>query len=153
MNSWISIELAAWAPPLRTLRQGTGSTRAEGPPRYLYRGRSALAAAALATAIETARIALAPRFALFVVASASFIARSISSCLVASRPTMTGAMVSTTLLTALVTPFPPKRSPPSRNSTASWVPVEAPDGTMARPKPPFVKTSASTVGLPRESRT
>ena len=41
---------------------------------------------------------------------------------------------------------------PSRNSTASCSPVEAPLGTMARPDLPVAnRTSASTVGLPRES--
>src|SRR6056297_2529921 len=35
---------------------------------------------------------------------------------------------------------------------ASWTPVEAPEGTAARPMTPFCRiTSASTVGLPRES--
>ena len=42
---------------------------------------------------------------------------------------------------------------PSRSSTASWAPVEAPDGTAARPSAPDSSpTSTSTVGLPRESR-
>src|SRR3954468_22317458 len=42
---------------------------------------------------------------------------------------------------------------PSRSSTASWAPVEAPDGTAARPKEPSSRsTSTSTVGLPRLSR-
>ena len=43
---------------------------------------------------------------------------------------------------------------PSRSSSASCSPVDAPDGTIARPSaPPSSPTSASTVGLPRESRT
>ena len=41
---------------------------------------------------------------------------------------------------------------PSRSSTASWMPVEAPEGVMARNMPLWVWTSASTVGLPRESK-
>ncbi len=42
---------------------------------------------------------------------------------------------------------------PSRNSTASCSPVEAPEGTAARPmEPSSRKSSTSTVGLPRESR-
>ena len=42
---------------------------------------------------------------------------------------------------------------PSRSSSASRVPVEAPDGTAARPTAPDSSvTSTSTVGLPRESR-
>ena len=41
----------------------------------------------------------------------------------------------------------------SLNSTASYLPVEAPDGTAARPKAPdSVTTSTSTVGFPLESR-
>src|SRR5580700_2019669 len=56
--------------------------------------------------------------------------------------------------TACCTPLPPKRLPPSRSSTASCTPVDAPDGAMARPRAPESSiTSASTVGLPRESRT
>ena len=43
-------------------------------------------------------------------------------------------------------------SPPSLNSTASCSPVDAPDGTAARPIIPFsVTTSTSTVGFPLES--
>jgi hypothetical protein len=42
---------------------------------------------------------------------------------------------------------------PSRSSIASREPVEAPEGTAARPMTPdSSRTSASTVGLPRESR-
>src|SRR5690606_41112462 len=42
---------------------------------------------------------------------------------------------------------------PSRSSTASLEPVDAPDGTIARPKLPSARvTSASRVGLPRLSR-
>jgi hypothetical protein len=42
---------------------------------------------------------------------------------------------------------------PSRSSSASYAPVDAPEGTAAQPvTPPLVVTSASMVGLPRESR-
>src|SRR6266436_4251330 len=42
---------------------------------------------------------------------------------------------------------------PSRSSTASCAPVEAPEGTAARPSEPSSRmTSTSTVGLPRLSR-
>src|SRR6185437_10948404 len=49
---------------------------------------------------------------------------------------------------------PPNRAlSPSRSSTASCAPVEAPDGTAARPiDPSSSTTSTSTVGLPRLSR-
>src|SRR5688500_16346771 len=55
---------------------------------------------------------------------------------------------------AFRTPLPPKRLlSPSRSSTASRVPVEAPDGTAARPVAPLSRTtSTSTVGFPRLSR-
>src|SRR6187431_1634397 len=56
--------------------------------------------------------------------------------------------------TAFRTPFPRYRLlSPSRSSSASRSPVDAPDGTAARPvEPPSSVTSTSTVGLPRESR-
>src|SRR5690606_26662313 len=59
-----------------------------------------------------------------------------------------------TLPTAWSTPLPAYRSgSPSRSSSASNSPVEAPLGTAARPAAPLSSTtSASTVGLPRESR-
>ena len=59
-----------------------------------------------------------------------------------------------TFATALATPLPPKRfSSPSRSSTASNSPVEAPLGAIPLPTVPSDRTtSASTVGLPRESR-
>src|SRR4051794_410256 len=59
-----------------------------------------------------------------------------------------------TFPTAVLTPLPPKASPPSRSSTASNSPVDAPDGTIACPAAPdFSNRSTSTVGLPRLSRT
>src|SRR3954464_10540418 len=62
-------------------------------------------------------------------------------------------MTSRTPSTALVTPLPPYRSPPSRSSTASKAPVDAPLGTAARAIVPSSRaTSTSTVGFPRESR-
>ena len=58
-----------------------------------------------------------------------------------------------TFSTACWTPFPKYRlASLSRNSTASCSPVDAPEGTAARPNAPVAKlTSTSTVGLPRES--
>src|SRR3954451_14492039 len=62
-------------------------------------------------------------------------------------------MTSSTPSTAWVTPLPLYRSPPSRSSTASKAPVEAPLGTAARVIVPSSRaTSTSTVGFPRESR-
>src|SRR5437588_1531056 len=69
-------------------------------------------------------------------------------------PSRRGAITSLTFFTASSTPFPPKRFwSPSRSSTASCSPVEAPLGTAARPAAPLDNvTSASMVGLPRLSR-
>src|ERR1700761_9354435 len=60
-----------------------------------------------------------------------------------------------TFSTAFRTPLPPYLVvSPSRSSRASCSPVLAPEGTMARARVPSArKTSASRVGLPRESRT
>src|ERR1700685_4220603 len=63
------------------------------------------------------------------------------------------AISPSTLATARVTPLPCQRSPPSRSSVASNSPVEAPEGTAARPEAPERRTMrTSTVGLPRLSR-
>ena len=58
-----------------------------------------------------------------------------------------------TFSTALDAPLPPKRLlSPSRSSSASNSPVEAPLGAAPVPVTPLSsRTSASTVGLPRES--
>src|SRR2546430_6594631 len=63
-------------------------------------------------------------------------------------------MTSLTFFTASSTPLPPNRFwSPSRSSTASCSPVEAPLGTAARPAAPLERvTSASMAGLPRLSR-
>src|SRR5688572_19762034 len=59
-----------------------------------------------------------------------------------------------TLATARATPLPIQSPSPSRSSAASNCPVDAPDGTIARPDAPEDShASTSTVGLPRESRT
>src|SRR5689334_12900744 len=69
-------------------------------------------------------------------------------------PSRRGPMTSFTFFTASSTPLPPNRlGSPSRSSTASCSPVEAPLGTAARPAAPLDRvTSASMVGLPRLSR-
>src|SRR5215211_2513794 len=111
------------------------------------------AAAARAAASDTPRIAFAPRRALFGVPSSSSIARSRPCWSSASSPVTAAAISPFTFSTARRTPLPPQASPPSRSSTASNSPVEAPEGTAARPPAPERSaTSTSTVGLPRLSR-
>src|SRR5208337_341920 len=70
-------------------------------------------------------------------------------------PITAGAITEVTLLTAWITPRPPWRGlSASRSSWASWQPVLAPEGTMARPMAPVdAIASTSTVGRPRESST
>src|SRR3954454_10654159 len=98
-------------------------------------------------------MAVAPRRDLSGVPSRSISCWSTSRCSLASYPPSSGPMTSRTPSTALVTPLPPYRFPPSRSSTASKAPVEAPLGTAARAIVPSSRaTSTSTVGFPRESR-
>jgi len=63
-------------------------------------------------------------------------------------------MIVLTDLTAFRTPLPPYRVlSPSRNSKASRLPVDAPEGTQAKALTPDDSViSTSTVGLPRESK-
>src|SRR5438067_6309976 len=77
-----------------------------------------------------------------------------AACSLASMPSTSGAIVSSTLRTACCTPLPRYRwASPSRSSTASRLPVDAPDGAAARPQAPDSSwTSTSIVGFPRESR-
>src|SRR5439155_13201834 len=154
MNSWMSTLLSACAPPLRMLNWGTGRSRAPSPPRWRYSGSRRAAAAARAAASDTPRRALAPRLEESRVPSVSRRRASTASCATGSRSRTAGARTLTTLSTARSTPLPRKRAAsPSRSSRASREPVEAPDGTAARPKVPSSRwTSTSTVGLPRESR-
>ena len=158
MNSWKSTELSAWAPPLSTFIIGTGSSvgsplavdAAEVAVERLARSRRRRPCAA---ASETPRIALAPSRPLFGVPSSSISVRSIAawSVGVGARSAVGDLAVDVGDRLADALAAPP--APPSRSSTASNSPVEAPDGTAARPRaPPSSSTSTSTVGLPRESR-
>ena len=76
MNSCTSTVLAACAPPFKMFIIGSGRRLPFTPPRKRYSGRSSAFAAALAPAIDTARIAFAPRLDLSLVPSALIIAAS-----------------------------------------------------------------------------
>ena len=82
---------------------------------------------------------MAPSRDLLGVPSRSISVRSIAPCSVARAPISALAMSSLTFATALATPLPPQASPPSRSSVASNSPVEAPEGTAARPERPGVE--------------
>ena len=153
MNSWMSRLLGACSPPLMMFIIGTGSSLALVPPRYWYRGMPMKLAAARAAAMDTPRMALAPSRSLFSVPSRSMSALSRVSWRTASMPMTAPAISPRTFSTAWRTPLPPYRSSLSRSSKASREPVDAPEGTAARPMSPDSRiTSHSTVGLPRESR-
>src|SRR5262249_21567379 len=99
-------------------------------------------------------MAVAPSLPLFRVPSSSIRVWSISDWPRTSIPSTASAISPRTLAIALRTPLPPKRlGSPSRSSTASWAPVDAPEGTAAVPVPYAVVTVTLRVGLPRESST
>ena len=153
MNSWTSTAESAWDPPFKMFIIGTGNSLAFTPPKYLYKGIPNWLAAALATANETPKIAFAPNLPLFGVPSNAIIALSIETWSKASIPIIASAISVFTFSTACKTPCPKYLDlSPSLNSTASWTPVDAPDGTDALPiAPPSKNTSTSTVGFPLAS--
>ena len=109
---------------------------------------------ACAAAMETAKVALAPNLDLLMVPSRSMSAWSRTDWLSAFVPTSALEISPLTCPTARITSRPPNRSPPSLNSSASRVPLDAPAGAMALPSEPSLRTtSASTVGRPRLSQT
>ena len=109
--------------------------------------------AALAVAIETARMALAPSFDLSLVPSASIMALSTAYISDASSPVTASFIIVLIFSTAFNTPFPRYLDlSPSLSSSASNSPVDAPLGAVPLPTVPSARyTSASTVGFPLES--
>ena len=112
-------------------------------------------AAAFAIANDTPSVAFAPNFDLLSVPSISNSLLSIFLCSYAFMFFILGAILVFTFSTAFCTPFPKYLCiSPSLNSTASKLPVEAPEGTMLLPQnPPSKTTSTCTVGFPLESNT
>ena len=76
MNSCVSTVLVACAPPFRMFIIGTGRRLPFTPPRKRYSGISSEAAAAQQAAMDTARMAFAPRLDLSLVPSALIMAAS-----------------------------------------------------------------------------
>jgi hypothetical protein len=107
-----------------------------------------------ATAIDTPMIALAPSRPLFKVPSSLIRAASRSASSAKSRPRRRSAISPFACPTARPTPWPSKRvGSSSRSSAASIDPVDAPDGTPARPVAPFDSSTATQrVGRARESK-
>ncbi len=99
-------------------------------------------------------MALAPSRLLFAVPSRSIMAWSASASEVQGRPHRRSRISVFTVATAPRTPLPSYLfGSPSRRSTASREPVEAPDGTPARAAAPSAsRTVTARVGRPRESR-
>ena len=158
MNSWKSTVFAACFPPFKIFIMGTGRSLGEIPPKYRYRGSPSASAAALATAMDTASMALAPKLLLLSVPSVSRRILSIRICSRAFSPSKTLAIFSSIFFTACCTPRPKYLVSPSLSSTASNCPVLAPEGTAAIPfvhlavSLSFTVTTAATVGFPLESR-
>src|SRR5205814_4872397 len=161
--------VSAWAPPLRMFIIGVGSVNerpsvpeplpcSEAVPAYRnamcrYRGTPLDRASARAAAIDTPRSAFAPSRLLVAVPSSAINASSSARWVSNWRPTIVAAISPLMLATAFRTPLPPYRAgSPSRSSSASRSPVDAPDGTAARPATASTLSSTSTVGFPRESR-
>ncbi|ABQ87639.1 conserved hypothetical protein Msm_1434 [Methanobrevibacter smithii ATCC 35061] len=103
------------------------------------------AAAALATAMETATVVLPPIAERLSVPSTSLKTSSIVAISSASIPISSEAIMSSISLTITSTP-------PSGNDTTSLEPVLAPLGAAALPNPFQVITSTSTVGFPLLSK-
>ena len=155
MNSWKSRSFGACTPPLSTLKCGTGSDGVTpSGVSHRHSGIFAEAASARASAIETPTVALAPSLLLFGVPSRSIIAWSASASELQVRPRSRPAISPLTFPAAVSTPLPPYRPvSPSRSSTASRDPVEAPEGTPARAVVPSASCIVTaSVGRPRESR-
>ena len=152
MHSWTFRLPPACLPPLMMFSMGTGRVT-WSPPMCSYTGTPSAMAPALATARETATVALPPSLLLFSVPSSSIMASSTALWSVGSMPVILPAISVRMFSTALSTPLPPYLLPPSLSSRASHVPVDAPDGAMAVILCPLTVTSASTVGFPLESST
>ncbi len=151
MNSCSSIPLPACFPPFITLLNGIGIVNL---PFKSWNGCLFwLAALARNAARLTPRIAFAPNRCLFFVPSSLILFESISFWRLTSIPFRAGLKIRLILFTAFFTPLLANAFPPSRSSTASCTPVEAPDGTRAVPLAFLVETVADIVGVPRESRT
>src|SRR6185503_19564403 len=121
--------------------------------KWRHSGRRAAAAAACRHASDTATVAFAPSRDLSGVPSSAISFWSTACWSRASTPSSALRISVLTFRTALATSIPPSASPPSRRSFASYEPVDAPAGAIARPRAPLRTTSASTVGRPRESQT
>ncbi len=76
MNSWVSTELSAWAPPFSMFIIGTGRLLPCTPPRNWCSVTPRPSLAAFAAAMDTASMAFAPRLLLSLVPSALSIAPS-----------------------------------------------------------------------------
>ena len=137
MNSWKSTELSAWAPPLRTFIIGTGSTCARlaaevAPQRQALLGRG--------------RVRGGQRHAEDRVgAEARLVRRAVELDQLPVEPRLVGGVEAGDRLGDLAVDVgdglrdalaAATRVPPSRSSVASNSPVEAPDGTAARPAAP-----------------
>ena len=137
INSCILILLSECFPPFNIFIIGIGNSFPFIPPIYWYKSNPNEFDAAFATAKETPKMLFAPKFDLFGVSSNFIISSSIFLCSYTFIPIIAFAIFLLTFSTAFSTPLPKYLLlSPSRNSTASKLPVDAPDGTDAFPTYP-----------------
>ena len=155
IRSWMSMRRPACAPPPKIWISGSGSETGASPARCRHSGSPRAAAAACATASDTATVALPPSVALFGVPSSAISARVdaglVERVAAGERARRSGRRR--------------WRSPARRRSRRSarrrragrWPrasrATRRPARSRARTAPPASVTSASTVGRPRESQT
>ena len=138
MNSWKSVESWACLPPLRMLNIGTGRVRAADAAEVAVQRQ------VVATRPPRGRRPARRRGSRWRRARPCSACRRARSAARRCRPgrrrrarAAPGRSCRSTLATARRTPLPPYRPlSPSRSSTASCAPVDAPDGTAARPTEP-----------------
>ena len=130
----------ACAPPPKIWISGSGSVTAPSPASERHRGTPRDAAAACATASDTATGRVA--------AEACLVRRAVErdQRRVDARPDRArrarrarARSSPSTFAMARVTSIPPKREPPSRRSIASREPRDAPAGAIARPIAPLAE--------------
>ena len=156
MNSWMSMGLSACAPPLMMFIIGTGSSVRHWRRRGSGRAAAPRAsAAALATASDTPRMALAPSRLLLGVPS-SVDQRVVDAALILG--VHAGQRIEDLAVDGVdgLAHALAAGSAACRRRGARWPRARRwrrPDGTAARPSAPSSRTtSTSTVGLPRLSR-
>ena len=155
MNSWKSVEFTACLPPLRMLKNGHGQDPRAGPAEVAVERQVVRRGGRVGAGQGDAEDGVRPELAL-VRRAVELDERGVDVGLVGGVGAEEGRRDRLADVLDRLAGRPCRRSGPCRRRAARrprWRPVEAPDGTPARPTEPSARTtSTSTVGLPRESR-